>query len=167
MLKGRYKKRVDYTHLRAFLFNPSLYCPLTYGETGCGATALSLITGDHPWDIQDLNKKRPHYADRFMVKYLKNKGFTVTPITQKSVTSCRSDQYPVTSNHVILISQLMIKREATWVVYHRNIGYHNYVPGSHLALDFVNKPILTSYIIWHPRFSASRNLSCIKPKKKA
>jgi len=161
MLKGKYKKRADYTHLRAFLFNPALYCPTMYGEAGCGATALSLLTGDHPFNIRDLNKSEKHYPDRFMLKYLTDRFYTVVPITQRGVTSCASDCYPVTSNHIILASQLMVKREASWVVYHRNLGYHNFTVGSVQNLDFINKPILTAYIIHHPRFDTTRRKALI------
>ena len=166
MLKGRYQKRVDYTHLHASLFNPALYCPTIYGKAGCGATALSLITGEHPFDARDLNKRCNHYPDRFMLKYLKDRSYTVIPITERGVTSCDSDNYPITSSHIILASQLMIKHEASWVVYHRNIGYHNFIPGNIMSLDFINKPILTAYIIYHPRFDATRRKALIKSKNK-
>lgn len=167
MLKGKYKgKSVNYDSLRTYLFIPHLYDPALYGRAGCGATALSLLTGKHPWDIQDLNKRREHYSDRFMLKYLKDHRFDIQPITQKGVTNYRYVCYPITKEHVLLVSQLMAKREATWIVYHRGIGYHNFVPGSTELLDFVNKPILTAYILTHPTWKPTLNSAGIKKKKK-
>jgi len=167
VIKGKYtKKPVDYKELRAFLFTPHLYDRVLYGTAGCGATALALLTGNHPWDIQDQNKRKAHYSDRFMIKYLNDHQFKTIPLSQKGLNSNTVVTYPVSSDHVLLVSQLMAKREATWVIYHRNLSYHNFETGATDKLDFLNKPILTAYIVWSLKFSATRKLSGTKSKIK-
>ena len=153
MLKGKYtKKPKDYSTYQVKLFNPFLYDTGVYGSVGCGASALGILTGDNPYKIQEANKNRKHYSDRFMLKYLRDRGFEIIPITQKGVNSDDAISYPIKKNHVCLISQLMAKREASWLVYYNNLLYHNFIIGSSELLDFINKPTLTCYIVWHKRW---------------
>ena len=154
MYKGKYTKATaDYSQYRVKLFNPYLYDIGEFGHIGCGASVLALLTGAPPTDIQTLNKDKKHYSDRFVKRFLKEEGFEVIPITQKGLNSTAYQiDYPIRKNHVVLISQLMAKREATWLVYYNNLTYHNFQVGSTEILDFINKPSLSAYIVWHKRW---------------
>jgi hypothetical protein len=52
----------------------------------------------------------------------------------------------------VLISQLFRRYEATWGVIHGNAFYHNFQIFELSALAFLNKPILSAYLVVHPRW---------------
>ena len=159
MFKGRYTNSpVDFNALQVNLFTPSIYNPTIYSKMGCGVTALSLLTGDHPSNVRKANKERESYPDRFMVNYLKDREFIVVPITKRNITSCDASIYPLSSTNVILISQMMCKKEASWFVFYKNFFYHNFKLSKVDHLDFINKPIMTAYCLWHEKWDTYNSL---------
>lgn len=154
MLAGKYKRRsVDLQRYRVARFNPYLYHSVP--DCGCGATAVALLTGMDPVHLTTLNGKKKGYPDRWMVKTLKAKGYTVIPIKWKEINSDRWITYPVSKFHVVLVSQIMSKREASWFVYHNGLCYHNFAAFAPETLDFLNKPSITAYCIWHPHWGVT------------
>lgn len=153
MLKGRHTTSLaDFESLRASLFIPNLYDYVQFGATGCGATALAMLIGKHPESFAKRNRNRRHYSDRFVVKVLRENGFTIVPITQKGITSSNYIGYPLHNLNVLLVSQRFAKKENSWVVIQGEICYHNFQLSRLERLDFVNHPILTCYCVWHPKY---------------
>jgi hypothetical protein len=151
MLKGRYTRRlVDYSQYQAprFKFNR------VWGRGGCGAYALGVLTNSSPTAFYELNKGRRSYSDAFMVKQLRSLGCTVIPLKWKELNSARYLEYPISPQHVVLVSQVFLKREASWLVYHGGVGYHSGCEFTPTFIDAVNKPIVTAYLVWHPAYRA-------------
>jgi hypothetical protein len=56
--------------------------------------------------------------------------------------------------HVILVSQLFRRNEATWGIIFNSAYYHNFEVYSLEALSFLNKPILSAYVVYHSKWQA-------------
>lgn len=154
MYLGRFKRTPDdYSGHQAYVFTPHLFEPTVYGRAGCGATALGLLSGINPNTIRDQNRGRTHYSDRFMVQFLRKHKFTVQPVTHRGITSHKDNVYPIGRRHVVLTSQRFHRNEASWLVMHRNIIYHNFEIGGGDMLDLINKPTLSVYCVFHPNWS--------------
>ena len=151
---GTYKRRrVDFNEYAASCFRPYLFSGYAQRRQGCGASALALLTGVLPDSIALRNGQR-HFSDRFMLKILREHGFTVLPLTLCNL----SDRVlPVTHNHVILLSQLFKINEATWGVIHDGAYFHNFDIFSLDQLSFINKPNLTAYVVIHRTWQLARN----------
>lgn len=153
MEKGSYKgRRVDFSKYAAYFFNPYLWAHSVHAQFGCGATALALITGITPGEIAATNKRAPHYPDRFMRQVLKENGFSSVGLTLCNLSTGRSC---IGNNHVVLLSQLFRKNEGTWGVIYREMYYHNFEIYHLDGLSMLNKPILSAYLVSHPKW---RNL---------
>ncbi len=153
MEKGIYTPRPkDFSKLIVDKFAPQIFNTAYNAIGGCGANALSVLTGINPLDIKNTNPKNKNdWKDKFVVDFLRDCGFTVEPITLCDVSN--SEIYvesPITKNHVLLISQLLIKNEASWSVIYKDYIFHNFEIVPLKGLEFVNNPILTAYIVWSP-----------------
>jgi hypothetical protein len=160
MTVGIYKKRkVDWGAFEIDRFIPHLY--VSNDDNGCGATALSLLTGIHPHVIvKDRGRRSRHWSDSFMVKFLCSHGFTVQKITMCDVTNSVDEYFSIQyvgERHVLLMSQLMQKNIASWSVAHNRIWYHNFQTCSFSGLNVVNYPILTCYLLKHPSWMINLN----------
>lgn len=152
MLKGRYRRHsVNLMPYRVSRFIPHLY--LDAGECGCGATAVSLITGDNPFSLNRLNKGKRHFPDKWVVTQLQNRFYTAIPLKWRELNSDGFVAYPIDNRNVVLISQMMFKREASWMVLHNGLVWHNFEPSRIHPYDFLNKPVLTAYVLWHSSWS--------------
>lgn len=148
MEQGRYTgRRVDFGKYAAAVFNPFLFSCHIRGNRGCGATALALLTGVSPDRIARLNHYQPHYDDAFMVRFLRRRGFTVVPLTQCALSASDS---MLGNSHVVLLSQLFRKNEATWGVIFDGAYFHNFDLYTLDSMSFLNKPILSAYLISSP-----------------
>lgn len=149
MVKGTYTGRpVDFTLYVASCFTPHLFTgPLAKG-IGCGASALALLTGVLPALLASRNGSR-HYSDKFMLGHLHEQGFTVLPLTQCNVTASVSE---IGERHVVLLSQLFQRNEATWGVIFNDRYYHNFESYALDTLSMLNKPVLSAYLLFHPRW---------------
>ena len=120
---------------------------------GCGANALASLTGEHPSDIADSCQGRHgHFPDKKMLSFLRRKGYKVIPVTQ-CLVSLNGEVNNVKANHVLLISQLLKKNEGSWVIVHGGNLTHNFDTVPLNALEFINRPILSAYIIFHPSWN--------------
>src|ERR1035437_1205531 len=82
MERGTYtSRRVDFSKLAAAFFDPHLFIDPRRTEFGCGASALALLTGIAPEVIAKKHGPGKHYADRFMIGFLRANGFTVERLT--------------------------------------------------------------------------------------
>jgi hypothetical protein len=158
-------RRVDFAKYAASFFNPYLFCGPFRSPVGCGACALALLTGVAPEVITEKNGGE-HYSDDFMVRFLRVRGFSVLNLTMCNLSASSSK---VGKQHVVLLSQLFQKNEGTWGAIHYDNYYHNFEVYSLEAISFLNKPILSAYLVVHPRWR-SDHLATVgtgpKPKAK-
>lgn len=139
-------RRADFEPFAASFFAPHLYTGIGRAGVGCGAGALALITGVPPEKVAAEHVGN-HYADSFMVRFLNRRGYRVLSLTPFSIVGAHSK---IGTDHVVLISQLFRRYEATWGVIFGNTYYHNFDSYSLSGLAFLNKPILSAYLVVHP-----------------
>lgn len=154
MENGVYNKRkFDWSTMEITRFTPHLWHNREF--YGCGATALSLITGVPPEEIKNTNwKQKNHWKDTFMVKFLKQCGCKVRELTKCNINSDTGQFFSdkISNRHVILMSQLVGKKTATWAVVHNKIYYHNFQTHSFDTMSLLNSPTLTCYVVVPPPF---------------
>ena len=138
---------MDFASYATSCFNPFLFSAAD-GLSGCGASALGLLTGIPP---ANFAAKMPdkHYPDEFMLRSLRRLGFRVLRLTQCNLSQHTSG---VNSRHVLLLSQLFQENEATWIVLFNGVCYHNFDVYSLEGLSFLNKPLLSAYVVFHPKW---------------
>jgi hypothetical protein len=160
MEKGRYTgRRVDFSAYAVSCFKPHLF--QVRAGLGCGATALALLTGATPDQIALRNGSK-HYSDRFMRRFLREHGFELLLLTQCRVSAALTR---IGAGHVVLVSQLILRNEGTWGVFYNNFFFHNFDIYSVDALSCVNKPILSAYLVTHPRWrSGSPDAAAVQLK---
>ena len=153
MENGRYSvNKTDFSKLTCAKVKLTIWNENIYGRFGCGASAIGLLTGISPVKIS-IEHPADHYSDKYIVDKLKKHGFKVYSVTKCDVTKESYIQFPIKNNHLLLISQLMAKRTATWSVIYNLIQYHNFQQSRILELDFLNWPLLSCFCIfksaWH------------------
>lgn len=84
-----------------------------------------------------------------MVALLKKTGFTVIPLSVCRVTNSRYLRNVVGDKHVVLNCQLMKRGEASWSICHDNKYYHGGDVEEPKILEFILRPIIASFVIWH------------------
>jgi hypothetical protein len=141
-------RRVDFALYAVSCFNPYLFSAPFRARLGCGAGALALLTGVAPERIAAKNGGR-HYSDEFMLRFLRQHGFSLLRLTLCNVSAGGSK---VGKSHVILVSQLILRNEATWGVIYDGNYYHNFCSYYLDSLSLLNKPILSAYLVMHPRW---------------
>ena len=133
--KGTYTRhRVDFSKYSVAFFNPFLFTGASRASCGCGAVALSTLSGILPERIAARNR-RAHYADQFMRKFLREVGFTILPLSLCKVSIAKAR---LGNNHVLLLSQLFRRNEATWGIVYNSMYYHNFQAYSLEVLSFLN-----------------------------
>lgn len=153
MTVGRQRgRRADFAPYTASVFAPHLFSGAILGAFGCGASALALITGISP-DLIAVKNGGPHYSDSFMISFLRKHGHRTLMLTPLKVCGAKGK---IGSDHVVLMSQLFRRYEATWGVIHGNLFYHNFQSFDLSGLAFLNKPILSAYLVIHPRWRVSQ-----------
>ena len=145
-----YRKWSKYivTKFPMYLFDRDLY------ETvGCGANALAMLTGDNPWLIRENNLYNDNYSDEFMLKYLRCNKIKCIKLTKCNLTNRKNDNViacNITDKHVVLMSQLIKKAEATWVVNFAGLSWHNYSASTVSYLDMISHPVVSAYVLFSP-----------------
>lgn len=142
---------MDFSRYAVSYFNPFLFSGTIRQSLGCGASALSLLTGVPP-EYVAAKSRDGHYSDEFMVRFLRQRGCHVWRLTQCNVSTAIS---PLGDAHVILISQLLLRNEGTWGVIYDNKYYHNYSILNVNFISLLNKPILSAYLVVHPKWQLS------------
>jgi hypothetical protein len=147
--KGSYKgRRVDFSNYAASFFNPYIFSGSARSVVGCGAAALALLTGAAP-EVIAKKHRGAHYSDGFMVRYLRDRRFSVLQLTLCNLSAATAK---IGTAHVLLLSQLFRQNEGTWGVIFNWTYYHNFQSYSLDALSFLNKPILSAYVVVHPKW---------------
>lgn len=140
--------------LETLKFKPKLRDFDSSFHGGCGTATLSLITGISPAKIdRNLPKHIDYWSDKRMKNFLRKHGYEVTEITVSRVTQnphCQEE--PITSRHVLLISQEIFMREATWAVIYGFQRYHNFRPEELHPMELINNPLMTVYAVSHPKW---------------
>lgn len=154
MDRGFYNgRRVEFANYAASVFNPYLWGGPFRSSVGCGASALALLTGIAPEVIAKKNGGE-HYSDGFMVRFLRVRGFSVLNLTLCNLSATPSK---IGREHVVLLSQLFRKNEGTWGVIHNDTYYHNFSSYLLDTLSLLRKPILSAYLVVHPRWRSDRS----------
>lgn len=148
------KKPIDFDVYRLPNFKFKKTGPWGIRGYGCGANALTALTGAPPWLTQELNGYSRDFKDRFMLDFLEDLGFKTIPITQceMSVGQGESIMSKIKRDHLLLVSQLFSKNEGTWTVAYKGKLVHNFEINPIYPLEFVNRPILTAYVVFHKKF---------------
>jgi hypothetical protein len=147
MKRGRYCERYkDFDEYRSPFFKPADVRP----SNSCGWDTFLLITGKYP-----IGKFGQLTTDKKMVMALEKEGVTVIPLSICSVTNRYDLRNLVSEEHVVLISQMFRKNEGSWCVLHNGEIYHNCTKETDFfhMLEFINRPILTAYILWKKDWS--------------
>jgi hypothetical protein len=139
---------VDFSGYAASCFNPFLFSSAVHSQTGCGASALGLLTGIPPANFAVKNQDQ-HYPDAFMLRCLRRHGFRILRLTQCNLSQNTAG---VHARHVLLLSQLIRENEATWIVLFNGVCYHNFDVYSLDSLSFINKPLVSAYVVIHTRW---------------
>lgn len=139
---------MDFGPFAASVFAPHLFCGDFRSRLGCGASALALITGIPPEKIAARNG-RSHYSDRFIARFLMERHYRLLRLTPERISQAKTE---IGLNHVLLISQLFRRNEGTWGVVFGDAYYHNFAVYSLSSLSFLNKPILSAYLVVHPKW---------------
>jgi hypothetical protein len=164
--KGSYRgRRVDFSNYAASFFNPYLFSGSARSVVGCGASALALLTGTAPEAIAKKNRGA-HYSDGFMVRFLRDQRFRVLRLTLCNLSAATPK---IGTAHVVLLSQLFRRNEGTWGVIFNWTYYHNFQNYALDALSFLNKPILSAYLVAHPkwqRYPLDKGGSSLNPRAK-
>ncbi len=146
MEDGDYKKKIDFSKFHVFKFRPSLYASPYNSLYGCGGAALALLSDTDPLTIPS----QPTWPDSYMINFLKKKGFQVQKLTKYNIANRPGVTNPLTKNHLLLISMMFRRREASWVVYFDRMLYHNFEITELQPLDFINLPIVSAYMLKPP-----------------
>ena len=133
-------------------FKPNLDDDYDWGT--CGSPILSMITGLKPKTVEKYKPKtQRHWTTRAVKNYLINKGYTVIEVTRINVTNTHWIDYPLTSEHVIILNLEMDSCEASWFLLYDNTLYHNkYEETEFNCLFFLNKPPQNVLVVHHPKW---------------
>jgi hypothetical protein len=152
---GKYKETtIDFNKYLVTRFNPYLFDQFKHPYKTCGTAAISLLTGISPVIIEkQLPRGQIDWTDHSMTKNLMDKKFIVKKITKCDLTGDPFVvRYPLQPNHVILISSLLCKMEGSWMILHNNLEYHNFEIKPLQPLEYVNHPIMSAHVVYHPRW---------------
>jgi len=151
MENGKYtKKPINFQKLLLKKFTPCLYNVTEYSRAGCGANAISVLTGEYPYKVVEENKHRNNYSDTFILKKLKKHGISAKKLTKCDLTNKSLDSdnsFAVSDNHLLLVCQLMRKNEATWSVYWNGLCFHNFELTRADFWTLMNFPIISAYCL--------------------
>jgi hypothetical protein len=154
---------MDFSPFAASFFAPHLFSGAARSQLGCGASALALVTGVAPEIISSQNGGS-HFSDRFMVGFLRVRNFRTLRLTPRMITGARTK---IGSNHVLLVSQWFRSDEGTWGVVYENFYYHNFEAYVLSSLAFLNRPIMSAYLIIHPKWRINCSVTKPDPKPRA
>jgi hypothetical protein len=120
----------------------------------CWAHALFNLTGKYHKD------DRYGFAlpDSQMIAFLRRHHIVVRPLTVCNTLSCSTNNVAnnLRNHHVILAKQLMFGNkeymEASWIILHNGILYHNSDAKPPHPLEFLNRPIIKAWLLCHKKW---------------
>lgn len=132
-------------------FNPFLWDKNIY-NTGCGSTLLGMLAGKSPLEIAMKNKYKEDYSFHFILSYLKKHNFKILEITLDKLSRGKTEYTAfgekLNDRCVILSCLHLTKKQASYVVCHGGILYHNLEMTKLNPLDFLNWKPIRSFVIW-------------------
>lgn len=145
---------IDFAKYSSPLFYPKRSSDRVHG--GCGNDAFFTLTGKNlPLAIRE-NKTVRGVPRPVMVRQLKRVGLTVMPVTGCQVVGPYINNN-IRNSHVLLFSQLFFKNEASWTVLHQGKMYHAGCVDDAHYLEFLNRPIIATYLIWHKSWALPKS----------
>lgn len=84
-----------------------------------------------------------------MTRFLHARNFRTLRLTPRIVNAARTK---IGSGHVLLVSQWFRPGEGTWGVVYQDFYYHNFEAYVLSSLAFLNKPIMSAYLVIHPKW---------------
>lgn len=122
--------------------------------SNCGTAALSLLTGLSPNFVQSkcTYPGKDGWAVSKMVQFLKQRNFKVIEVTKNSVTNVYWENRPIRTDHCLLVISHMNTTEASALVMHKGVTWHNLRTEDMDDLFFINKPTQNVYIVQHPKW---------------
>lgn len=149
MVLGRYTRR-DF-HFDRYIA-PCFPMEDHSGCGSCGEDAVFSLTGKG-FTRQERKRFGKVLTRQNMVKLLRKRGYTVIPLSVCMVSNHKWFRDTVTSQHVVLNCQLFYRHEASWSICYNDLYCHNGLWESPKATEFIARPIIASYIIWHRKWA--------------
>lgn len=137
------KKRIDWKEYESKNLHLEDRKPSIWNSyISCGSAALGLVTGISAKTVEKScpNPKVGWYTRR-VIKYLREKGFTVIEISKKDVLKSYCLDFPINDKHCLLMNVRMEGEENTMFVVHKGKLWHHYECEPYFNnLFFINKP---------------------------
>lgn len=138
-----------------------LYDSYAYGLVGCGSTAVSLLTGQNPFEVRKMIKSPiGNCPDTLIRRCLRKFGISSYKVTKANLTNHNLTddgklKYHLKDDNVLLASQLFKKGEASWGIYWNGLFIHNFEVKTVNVFDILNFPILSAYVLFKPSWKIS------------
>lgn len=145
---GQYTKR-DVSLARYIAPN---FTPHKTFAVSCGEQALQVITGKG-FTRRENQLYRDTLRRNHMTSILRKRGYKVFPLSLCRVTNCFYPKNTVLDSHLVLNVQIFKRNEASWSICHKNMYCHNGVWEASKILEFINRPVIASYVVWHKKWS--------------
>jgi hypothetical protein len=144
MVLGKLKK-VNWSAFSSPDFNPNVYGGHNFRT--CGSSLLSMITNT-PSAIVEKKLRTRHWSATAIKNYLKSKGWAAVEITVNSVTNGHWEDFPISEDHIVVLSLHMDAKEASWLLAHKGRLYHNFNEEPFTGTYLLNKPIQECFIVY-------------------
>jgi hypothetical protein len=149
--------------------NPPLFhfCPVIwYGATGCGPTALALVTGVDPFLIKRLNEAfnkktgiKEGTSSEFMIWFLKKHNWQAYNLTLRDLSpNPKKIENQLTEQHLFIASQHACAKEQTWFVYWGGTNYHQFLPKKMDVFDTLNNPQDEIILLYNKKYKREEGL---------
>lgn len=145
---------IDFPALESFQFSPHLFDPSIY-LCSCGAAACALLTGQSPYRITKLYKRKKipnahpnHFDLNFVLDFL-GKQFTVTEVKESDLLPPGTHEVKnhITENHILLLVQAFTGRENSFSIVWKNKVFHALEVYPLDKLELINRPQKKTFII--------------------
>ena len=120
---------------------------IDYSKAGCGATALSLLTGVNPISTE-LKARNGNYTDSFMLKFLRKHKISAYEANRANLSNHKEWSVKIKDNHVVMFSCLTAKNEGSWFVSYNNVWFHNFEVVRADTLALLSMPITSMYVLY-------------------
>lgn len=125
-------------------------------HAGCAYAAISLLTGEDPFQLRKIYRDRAGMSPAKITKHLRNCGFLIKSIDTAHVYKLLGMGVYITDYHVILAAVRMTSQEATWVVLYGGQMWHNFVPTSTSYASSLSFPLEHAYMLYLPTWAPTK-----------
>jgi hypothetical protein len=140
---------IDFQKWESRYFNPFLWDFELYNSYGCGASLIATLTGESPVDLFIKNKKNnPYWPESLILSKIRRAGYKTLELTvERTKQSYKVIDLPIKEYHILLTLQYMTKGETSWQLIWGNYIFHNFEIRPLKPLEFINNPLIKSWII--------------------